>query len=119
VVLAQRHDLDVAYQNELLVPRLERRGEHLTGVDAQPGEQLRVRTRHPGRGTPEPFAIRVLSDREQDLADGALDAGQVDRALDRSAVDLTVDQPSRKVVQARLFVVGLGGRGVAGRPDQR
>ena len=49
VVLADRHDLDVADEHQLLVVRLEGRGEHLGRVDPQAGEELGVGAGDPGR----------------------------------------------------------------------
>jgi hypothetical protein len=106
VVLAHGHDLDVADEDELLVVRLEGRGQHLGRVDAQAGEQLGVGAGDPGRCLAQPVAVRVLADGEQDLADRDLDALQVDVALDVDAAELAADEPGRDVVELCIDLVG-------------
>jgi hypothetical protein len=81
------------------VARLERRVQHLGRVDPQAGEQLGVRPGDPGRRLDQSVPVGILADRDQDLADGLLDPGQVDRLLDRRAGQLAVDQPGGEVVQ--------------------
>jgi hypothetical protein len=104
VVFAHAHDFDVPDQDELFVVRLERRGKHLGRVDPQAGEQLGVRAGDPGRGALETVAVRVLADRDEDLADRFLDPRQVDGLLDRRTGELAVDQMRGEVIE---FVVGV------------
>ena len=79
---------------------LERRGQHLGRVDPQAGEELRVGPGHPGRGALQAVAVGVLADRDQDLADGALDPGEVDGVVDGSSAEPAVDQPGREVIKS-------------------
>jgi hypothetical protein len=99
VVLAHGHDLDVPHEDELLVVGLERREQHLGRVDPQAGEQLRVGAGDPGRGLAQAVAVGVFADGDQDLADGGLDALEVDVALDLDAAELAADQPGGDVVE--------------------
>ncbi|GAA1753912.1 hypothetical protein GCM10009681_26220 [Luedemannella helvata] len=85
---------------------LERRREHLTRVDPQAGEQLRVRAGDPAGGAHQAVAVRVLADRDEDLPDRLLDAGQIDRVLNRPARQAAVDQAGGQEVQAGS-IVGL------------
>ena len=64
-----------------------------SGVDPQPGEELRVGPGHPGRGAAQAVPVGVLADRDQDLPYRPLDPGEVDRVLDRAAAEPAVDQP--------------------------
>jgi hypothetical protein len=102
VVLAHRHDLDVADEDELLVVRLEGRGQDLGRVDAQAGEELGVGAGDPGGCLAQPVAVGILADGDEDLADRGLDALQVDVALDLDAAELATDQPSRDMVEFGL-----------------
>jgi hypothetical protein len=113
MVLAETHQLDVADEHELLVVRLERRGEHLRGIDPQAGEELRVRAGDPGGGAYQTVAVRVLTDGDEDLPDRFLDAGQVDGLLDRGAGELAVDQTRGEVVDSVVGVRGLRRAAVA------
>jgi hypothetical protein len=105
---------------------LERGLEHLGRLDPEPGEQLRVGPRHPGRRQAEPVAVGVFADRDEDLADGGLDPLQVDRALDLNAAKPATDQPGGDVIELNLIVrrveieqivvaVGLGAAAVVQR----
>ncbi len=58
---------------------LEDRREYFLRGLVEPGEQLDVGTRHPGRSVPETVAVWILTDREQQLAYGRLGARQIDR----------------------------------------
>jgi hypothetical protein len=107
MVLAETHQLDVANEHELLVVRLERRGEHLGRVDPQAGEELGVGPGHPGGGADQAVAVRILTEGDEDLPDRFLDAGQVDGALDRRAGELAVDQTRGEVVGLVVGVVRL------------
>ena len=92
VVLAEAHHVDVPDEHQLLVVGLEGGAEHLGRVDPQAGEEFGVRAGDPGRGLLEPVAVRVLADRDQDLADRLLDPAQVDgvaRPGGRSSLPLT------------------------------
>jgi hypothetical protein len=102
VVLAHRHDLDVADEDELLVVRLEGRGQDLGRVDAQAGEELCVGAGDPGGCLAQPVAVGILADGDEDLADRGLDALQVDVALDLDAAELAADQPGRDMVEFGL-----------------
>jgi hypothetical protein len=107
VVLAHAHQLDVADEHEFLVVRLERRGENGGRLDAQAGEQLGVRAGDPGRGALETVAVRVLTDRDEDLPDRFLDTAQVDGLLDGCPVELAVDQARGEVVENVVGVFRL------------
>ena len=72
VVLAGRVDLDVLDQHHLVVAEVEGRRQDVLGPLPQPGEDLLVRTGHPGRRLPQSLAVRVLADRDQQLAHGVL-----------------------------------------------
>src|SRR5262245_34483886 len=78
VVLAEAGERDVAHHHHLVVVGLERRGDVTAGVLAQPAEDLLVHVRDAARRVAEPVAIRVFTDRFQDLAHGALDARLVE-----------------------------------------
>ncbi|GAA2644085.1 hypothetical protein Adu01nite_72120 [Paractinoplanes durhamensis] len=104
VMLAHAHHLDVADQHELLVVRLERSGEHLCRVDPQAGEELRIGAGDAGRGALQTVAVRVLTDRDEDLPDRFLDPSQVDGLLHRRTGELAVDQAGGEIVE--LVVVG-------------
>src|SRR5262249_35291337 len=90
VVFAQREQLDVTYEGQLLVAGLEGGGEHVGRVDPQAGEELRIGPGHPRGRTPQAVAVGILPERDQDLPDGALDARQVDGVGDRAAGQLAV-----------------------------
>jgi hypothetical protein len=85
---------------------LERRREHLRRVDTQAGKQLRVRAGDAGRRAAQAVAVGILADRDQDLADGRLDAGEVDRLGDVVPAEPTVDQPRREMVQLNVELAG-------------
>ena len=72
VVLAHRPDLDVLDQHQLVVADVEGGGEDLARVLVHAGQQLGVRLGDPARGVPQAVAVRVLADREQQLADRGL-----------------------------------------------
>ena len=74
VVLAHRPHLDVLDQDHLVVAEVEGRRQDVLGLLAQAGEYLGVGTRHPRRRLPQALAVRVLADRDQELADGRLGA---------------------------------------------
>jgi hypothetical protein len=91
---------------------LEGGGEHLVGVHAKPGEELGVAAGDPRRRQPEPVAIGVFADGDQDLPDRFLDPGQVDRVADRAPTEAAINQTGGQVVQAtglRRRAVELGG----------
>jgi hypothetical protein len=108
MVLAHRHHLDVADEYELLVVGLERRTEHLRRLDTQPGEQLGVGASHAGRGLLQTFAVRVLADRDEDLADGRLDPRQVDRGVDVGAAQAAADQPGGDMIELAIARIRSG-----------
>src|SRR2546421_1273076 len=117
MVLAEAVDLDVADQHHFLVVGLERGRQYLGGVDAQPGEQLGVRLRDPGRGLPQAVPVGVLADGDEDLPHRVLDPLEVDRLLDGLAAEPAVHQARRQVVQVAAdrtgIVIGLrAGAGV-------
>ncbi len=80
VVFAGRVQLDVLDQDHLLVPGLEDRGEHVTRLLAETGELFLVGPGDPVGGLQETVPIRVLADRDEDLADGAGDTLAVHRS---------------------------------------
>jgi hypothetical protein len=82
-MLAHAHQLDVADEHEFLVVRLERGGEHLGRLNPQAGEEFGVRAGDARRGALETVAVRVLTDRDEDLPDRLLDPRQVDGLLHR------------------------------------
>lgn len=86
--------------------RLEGRRQDLGRVDAQAGEELGVGAGDPGGRLAQPVAVGVLADGDEDLADGRLDALQVDVALDVDAAELAADEPGRDVVE----LAGAGDR---------
>jgi len=87
---------------------LERRGEDPVRIDPQASEELGVGAGHPGRRLAQPVAVGVLTDRDEDLPDGAFDPGQIDRLVDRDATERPVDQPCREVIQLPAVTEGLG-----------
>jgi hypothetical protein len=101
-LLAHAHHLDVADQHELLVVRLEGGGEHLRRVDPQAREELGVRPSDPGGSPLQAVAVRVLTYRDEDLADRLLDPGQVDGNLDRVSGELAVDQARGEIVEVAV-----------------
>ena len=86
VVLAGRVHRDVLDQHQLVVVLVEGGRQDLGRVLPEPGEGLGVGPGHPGGGVPQPVAVRVLPDRDQQLADGAaarsrlVDSAAADRA---------------------------------------
>jgi len=70
MVLTRRVERDVLDENELFVIEVEGHAEDILWRLMQAGERLRVRTGYPLWGVTEPAAVRVLSDRNQNLADG-------------------------------------------------
>jgi hypothetical protein len=92
---------------------LEGGGEDLGRVDAEPGEELRVRPRDPSRGALQPVAVGIFADRDQDLADRFLDPPEVDGLLDRGSGELAVDQAGGEIVQ---LVVVVGNQLLPSRP---
>jgi hypothetical protein len=82
MVLAEAEDLDVTNEDELLVVGLERRLQHLRRIHPQPGEELGVRTSHPSRRPDQTLAVGILTEGDQNLAYGLLDARQIDGLLD-------------------------------------
>src|SRR5690242_10026491 len=77
MVLARRVEGDVADHHHLVVTGLERDGEVLCRVLAEPDEDLLVHARHAtGRG-PQTVAVGILTDRHQDLPHRAGDAVEV------------------------------------------
>jgi hypothetical protein len=51
------------------------------------------------RGALEAVPVGVLADRDEDLPDRLLDAGEVNGVLDRGTGELAVDQPGGEIVQ--------------------
>ena len=78
VMLAHRVDRDVPDDHELLVVLVEDRGQHLGGVGTDAGEDLGVRPGHPLGGVAQAVAVGILTDRDQNLADGCGHARLVD-----------------------------------------
>ncbi|GIG73757.1 hypothetical protein Pfl04_21610 [Planosporangium flavigriseum] len=106
-MLTEAHHLDVPDEHQLLVVGLERRGEHLSRVDPQAGEELGVRPRDPGRRTAQAVAVGVLADGDQDLPDSGLDPRQVDDALDAGTTQPPVDKTGGQVVERVVFLEGV------------
>ena len=71
------------HQHHLVVAEVEGRREHVLRLLPQAGEDLRVRPGDPGRGVPQAVAVRVLADRDEQLADGPAHALGVVRARRR------------------------------------
>jgi hypothetical protein len=63
------------------VVRLEGGGEHLSRIDSQAGEQLRVGAGDPSWGADETIAVGIFPDRDQDLANRLLDPREIDGLL--------------------------------------
>ena len=78
VVLAVAGDRNVADHHHLVVVGLERGDDVVTRVLPQPAEDLLVHVGDAARGEPESISVRVLADRLEDLAHGALDARLVE-----------------------------------------
>ena len=85
VVLAEGVKLDVAQQHDLVVAFREDRLEVTAWVDVQAGHQLAVGAGDAVGGFEQPFAVGVFADGEQDLADGPLDAEDVDLGVGQVA----------------------------------
>jgi hypothetical protein len=83
---------------------LEAGGQHLSRVDPQTGEEFGIGPGDPGRGLDQTVTVRILADRDQDLAYGLLDPPKVNGLLNGLAVELAVDQPGGEVVQLVLAV---------------
>lgn len=79
VVLARRVHRDVSHEDELAVRLVERRSQHLVGIDEQSAEHLPVCTRHSSGRVLQPLALGVLTHREQQLANGRLGALLIER----------------------------------------
>ena len=103
VVLAHRPQLDVAHQHHLVVPDVEGGGEHVLGTLAQTRRQLGVGPGDARRGVVQALPLRVLTDREEQLADGGLGARVVELG------DLALDEADR-VGHGASVQVGGGGR---------
>jgi hypothetical protein len=67
-------------------------------VDPQAGEELGIRPGHSGGRPQQAVPVGILPDRDEDLPDGALDAGQVDGVLDGYTAETAVEQASRKMI---------------------
>jgi len=65
VMLARREELDIADKHHFIVIGVENRGEDVLRMLTQPSKLLRVRPRHPARGVPDAFPVRVFADRQQ------------------------------------------------------
>ncbi|MPM31940.1 hypothetical protein SDC9_78497 [bioreactor metagenome] len=89
VVLAHRPDLDVLDQDQFAVVDVEGRRQHLAAGPAHAREHFAVHPGDPFRGLEQTLAIRVLTDTDQDLADGSGDPLVVEVAL-RAAPGLRV-----------------------------
>ena len=81
VVLTGRVERDVLHQHHLGVGDVEGRTQNLAGILVQAREELRVGTRHTCRGLLQAVTVRVLTNREQNLADGSLNTRLVDGVL--------------------------------------
>ena len=64
-------------------PEVEGRGEDVARLLPQPGEDLRVGAGDARRGVPQPVAVRVLADADEQLTHGGLDPRGVVRRADR------------------------------------
>ena len=82
VVLAGGVNLDVLDQDHLVVAELERRRQDVGRVLTQAAEHLRVGAGEPRRGVAQAFAVGVLADGDEQLADGGLDPRMVERPAD-------------------------------------
>ncbi len=72
VVLTGRVERDVLHQHHLRVGNVEGRTQNLAGILVQTREEFRVGTRHTSRSLLQTVTVRVLTNREQNLADGSL-----------------------------------------------
>jgi hypothetical protein len=88
---------------------LERRGEHVTRVDPEPGEQFRVRLRDPDRGAPQSVPVGILTDGDEDLPYGVFDPFEVNGLLDGTAARPAIDQSSSQIVQLAVALAELVG----------
>ena len=74
VVFAQRGERDVADHDHFIVTGLKRGAQVRAGVGLDAFEELDVHIGHPARSLQESVAIDVFANRDQQLADGRLDA---------------------------------------------
>ena len=107
MVFTQREELDVAYQDELLVACLESGGQHIGRIDPQAGEEFRVATRDARRSPAQTLPVRVFTNRDQDLPYRPLDPIEIDRIGDRPSGQFTVDQPRGEVVELGMIELGM------------
>src|SRR5262245_30922499 len=78
MMFAQARHGDVAHHHHLVVIGLERDGEVLGRIGAQPGKDLVVHLGDAQRRALQTVAIGILTDRLEDLAYGLLDPALVD-----------------------------------------
>ncbi len=79
VVFAQRREVDVANQHHLLVALVEDGGQHLGRIPPEALHRLLVGARNPLGGLAQAFPVGVLTDTDQQLADGTSDPLMVER----------------------------------------
>jgi hypothetical protein len=118
MVLAHGEHLDVSDQDQLVVPEVERGGEHVAGVLVQPGEDLGAGPGDAEGSVPQAVAIGVLADADEELADGGLDPGNVEPRAG-SPVELPVDLPVELPVELAFERRMCGGAGRRARPFRR
>jgi len=83
VVFAHAVETDVTHEHEFIIRLVKHLLQVLRSVGMQPAEQLGIHPRHPRRRLHQARALWVLADRSEDLADRALDAGQIDAGVGR------------------------------------
>jgi hypothetical protein len=98
---------------------LEHGGEHLRRIDPQAGEQFGVGARNPGRRAAQAVTVGILTDGEQDLPDGGLDARQVDGLLDADTTQPPVDKTGGQVVERIVVVDRVVGVWLGAAPRRR
>jgi alanyl-tRNA synthetase len=78
VMLADGVKLNVAQQNDFVVPLVEDRFQVAAGILGHSAKEFGVSAGHAGRGFQETFAAGVFTDGGENLAHGPLDARQID-----------------------------------------
>jgi hypothetical protein len=81
VVLAQRVELDVAQQHDLVIALVEDGLQVAAGVVLEARHQLAVRPGDPVGRLEQAFAIGIFADGDKDFPHGPLDAGDVDAGV--------------------------------------
>src|SRR5215217_4548872 len=109
MMLANRGQRYVSYENHLAVTFLKPYVEVSRRVFADPGEEKLVGPDHPRGRFPQPFSVGVLPYGEQYLPDGTLDPDPVDRAFREigSPRNLLASAPREGRVARRVQLAGL------------